>query len=296
MKLYAECISCILSIRYRDIAKIVIDENRRLDLMKGILKLLNELINEKHMLNTVKIATELYRFIKRSTGVEDIYRDEKLLANRNALELYRELHSKLYSIPRDRDRLIFAMRFSLIGNAIDYGVANYVPPSINELVQKAMSMNIYGNLDEAIDFLLKSKRVVFLLDNAGEAVLDRLLSDTLRSMGKQVIAIVKSGSFQNDITIKEAREAGLYESFDEVIESGSDAASIILEEVNDRVKEILKDIDVVISKGMANYEYLTEVSNIIGKPIVYILMAKCRPIASELNVPIGSPVVIFKNH
>jgi len=274
----------------------VIDENRRLDLMKGILKLLNELINEKHMLNTVKIATELYRFIKRSTGVEDIYRDEKLLANRNALELYRELHSKLYSIPRDRDRLIFAMRFSLIGNAIDYGVANYVPPSINELVQKAMSMNIYGNLDEAIDFLLKSKRVVFLLDNAGEAVLDRLLSDTLRSMGKQVIAIVKSGSFQNDITIKEAREAGLYESFDEVIESGSDAASIILEEVNDRVKEILKDIDVVISKGMANYEYLTEVSNIIGKPIVYILMAKCRPIASELNVPIGSPVVIFKNH
>ena len=138
---------------------------------------------------------------------------------------------------------------------------------------------------------VKGMTIAYLLDNAGEAALDRLLAEELRARGAYVIAVVKSGSFQNDVTINEVGSLRLKDSFDDVIPSGTDGSSIFINEVSSRLKEVLTECDLIISKGMAHYEYLSNYEDKTGKQILYMLRAKCGPIARELSVPKNAFVI-----
>jgi len=125
-------------------------------------------------------------------------------------------------------------------------------------------------------------------------VFDRVLADALKPLNKEIIAVVKGGAFQNDITIREARDAGLYESFNEVISTGTDAASIFLDEVSVEVLKLIERSDIIVSKGMANYEYLTDIEHILRKTVLYLLIAKCEPIAIDTQTTKGTALAILR--
>jgi len=294
MKLYSECLVCQIQVRYRDICKVFSDEEHRIMAMRSIIMELNNMLNKcsSSICTPTHFATNLFRIVKRISGVQDPYRNEKVIANKLALNLYKKLRDFILSKDHFRDRLIIALKFSLIGNTIDLGVKDYEPPSIEDLMDKISIMNIYGDIDKAIDLLIKANNIVVLLDNSGEAVFDRLLSDVLRDMGKKVFAIVKGGAFQNDITIFDINDAELMYSFDNILSTNSDASSIFLDEVDSSVIEVINSADVIISKGMANYEYLTEIENILRKPIIYLFVAKCRPISIDSGIPFGELGVV----
>ncbi|ADM27235.1 protein of unknown function DUF89 [Ignisphaera aggregans DSM 17230] len=294
MKLYSECLVCQIQVRYRDICKIFSDEEHRIKAMRTIIMELNNMLNKcnSSICTPTHFATNLFRIVKRISGIQDPYQNEKSIANKLALNFYKKLRDFVLSLNHPRDRLIIALKFSLIGNTIDLGVKDYEPPSIEDLVNRASIMNIYGDVDKAIDLLIKANSIVVLLDNSGEAVFDRLLSDVLRDMGKKVFAIVKGGAFQNDITIFDINEAELMNSFDNILSTNSDASSIFLDEVDSSVIEVINSTDIIVSKGMANYEYLTEIENILRKPIIYLFVAKCRPISIDSGIPFGKPGVV----
>ncbi len=294
MKLYSECLVCQIQVRYKDICKIFSDEEHRIRAMKSIIMELNNMLNKCNSNTCIPtyLATNLFRIVKRISGIQDPYRNEKSIANKLALNLYKKLREFIFSQNNPRDRLIIALKFSLIGNTIDIGVKDYEPPSIEDIVNKASTTNIYGDVDKAIDLLIKANNIVILLDNSGEAVFDRLLSDVLRDMNKKVFAIVKGGAFQNDITIFDVNDAELMNSFDNILSTNSDASSIFLDEVDSSVIEAINCADIIISKGMANYEYLTEIENILKKPIIYLLVAKCRPISIDSGIPFGGLGVV----
>ncbi len=291
MRLYPECIVCQVQVRYRDIVKLFHDTKQQIETLRLMLELISDELR-RGVSNPVRIATRLFRTLKSLSRVEDPYASEKAETNRLALELYSSIRSLVLSTTEARERLELALRFSIVGNALDLGVSGYVPPSIADVIDKARTIHIHGDLDSVIELLLHAKSVAVLMDNCGEAVFDRVLGDVLRSLGKRAVAIVKGGPFQNDVTIREAAEIGLHESFDNVVDTGTDAASVFLDEASPTTLRTLKNVDVIVSKGMANYEYLTEVESTLKKPIVYLLIAKCEPIALDTGAPRGAALAI----
>ena len=293
MRLYSECIACQVRVRFRDIVKLFSDEKQRIEALKAVIRVINDRMVD-NALNPVRLATELFRLLKSLSRVADPYAKEKAEANRLALSVYPSIRSHVMALNSLEKRIAEALRISLIGNLIDFGVANHIPPSISELLSMTKTLRIHGDLETVAKALLKAKRIIVLMDNSGEAVFDRILADILRPLGKEVIAIVKGGAFQNDITIHEAGDAGLYESFDEVISTGTDAASIFLDEVSEEVLKLIKRSDIIVSKGMANYEYLTDIEHILRKTVLYLLVAKCEPIAIDTQTTKGTAIAILR--
>ena len=285
MKLYTDCIPCIVYVRYNELENIVKTEKSIEYLGYVLREFSNHILGGET--NVTRVATNLFRLVKRLTGLEDPYRNIKRRANIDGLKVYGEVKKLLDNIVSDRKRLELAVKASLLGNALDLGVAGYTPPSLSELVETLRSLNVRGLENINILDKVDSKTILYLLDNAGEAALDRLLAEELRRRGAIVVGVVKTGSFQNDVTVNEVEELELSESFSKIIETGTDASSIFLDEISQELRNHLERTDIIIAKGMAHFEYLTDVEDIIGKPILYMLRAKCRPIARELGVHVG---------
>ncbi len=290
MRMYAECVPCILSVRYREIEKLFHDEEKRMEILGKVLEMLHRLVYVENLRVSPIVATHIFRFLKKVSNNEDPYREEKRVANRVALEIYQELRNTVLS--RDPiEALPLSLAISALGNALDLGVAGYEPPNPRSLIEKGFEVARDPSFVEAARVLARCRRVVVVMDNAGEAVLDRLVADVLRKLGIETFAVVKSGAFQNDATVWEVKEMGLEESFDHVLGSGTDAASIFLEEISEEVRRLVTvESDAVVLKGMANYEYVTEIQNVVRGRKIYVLMAKCRPIAKNLGVDRGRVV------
>jgi len=300
LRLYAECIPCQIQVRYRDISMLINDESKRIEAMKRIVEELNSLLSscgnrESSICIPTYIATELFRVVKRVSGIEDPYLKLKMEVNRKALNIYREAKEIISRLGRFRDRLLMAIKFSLIGNMLDTGVIDYNPPNIEDLLKKATELNVYGDIYKALELIEDSKNIAMILDNAGEAVLDKLVGEVLKNEDKNVVAIVKGGAFQNDISINDASYAELEKSFTKVVDTGLDASSIFFDYVRKEVLDVIEESDIIISKGMANYEYLTEVEDLIKRPIIYMLVAKCWPVSIHSGVPLGKPAIVIHN-
>ena len=295
MKLHSECIACQVQVRFKDLQRVITDESKRFSLMIKVLNLLMKEVEERGRdITPTHLGTKLFRFIKIVTGISDPYEDEKRRECINGLKLYNVLNKELKSLDI-MSRVVKCIKLALIGNALDLGVAGYIPPNTQYILKESEVIKIRECDIELILKMFKKARIIsFILDNTGEAVFDKLLSESVRNLKTYTIAIVKSGAFQNDITIKEAEYLELSSSFDEVLETGTDAASIFLEELTPRVKRAINESDVLISKGMANFEYLSEVDEVINKPIIYMLKAKCIPVAKELGVNVGDYVLRTK--
>lgn len=296
LKIYSECIPCQAQIRFRDIQRVVFNEDERISLITKLLDLIVKEINEKgRNTSPAHLGTKLFRFIKMITGVDDPCEEMKRIEYINGLKLYNTICSELKKLDINK-RIVKSIKLALIGNALDLDVAGYVPPNTNQILNEVETIIVRGTSIESIIDVIKNARIItFVLDNTGEAALDKLLSESLRDLGIYTVAIVKSGAFQNDITIKEAKYLELSNSFDEVVETGTDAASIFLDELAPKAKRVIDESDILISKGMANFEYISEIEKIINKPIIYMLKTKCRPVTMELRVDIGDYVINVTN-
>ncbi len=288
MRLYLDCVPCQVEVRKRDIDKVLSDDNLKMLLVCATCRLLHDLIR-RGFKTAPEIATVLYRFIRAETGIDDPYRAEKKIANERGLDLYHKLKRVVEETNNVEHRLDLAVRVALLGNSIDLGVAGYTPPPVEQLVKELENMSVIGKLP-----VLKGKNILYLMDNAGEAALDKILAETLVDLGNKVTGVVKAGPFQNDVTTEDVHDLKLEESFTRIIDTGTDAASIFVNEIGEELRCALKSADLIIAKGMAHFEYITEIEHVIGKPIFYMFKIKCRPVSIETSLPVGSYVVLSR--
>ena len=290
MEVNVECVPCILSVRSREVLMRYSGTDRRaVDFMLELAKKFYESVNSGN-LNVTYIATELFRDVKKFLNDPDPYREIKHEANQNGMRLYSELKEVMSSLS-PRDRLITAAKAALLGNSIDLGVSGYEPPNTRELASIVSEVEVVGISEVKALENVGGKTIIYLLDNCGEAALDKVLAEELRRRGAYVVAVVKSGSFQNDVTVSDVSDLQLHESFDDVIESGTDGSSIFVDELSSDLRSYLKQADLIVSKGMAHYEYLSDFEVSAGTPVVYMLRAKCDPIARNLRVSKNDYVV-----
>jgi uncharacterized protein with ATP-grasp and redox domains len=220
-----------------------------------------------------EMSSHIQSMARRASGNSDPYREAKAASTRQALAMYPHL-SQL--IQRADDRLETAIRLSIAGNIIDLGVLQEfdLDATVDRVLAEPFAVNDLPALREA---LVRSRHVLFLGDNAGETVFDRLLIETL-NVG--VTYVVKSGPTVNDATYEDAVAAGLDRTA-HVIDNGTDGLGTLLHRCSVEFLRRFEAAELIIAKGQANFECLDGT----GAPTFYLLQAKCHVIARHLNVP-----------
>jgi uncharacterized protein with ATP-grasp and redox domains len=192
-------------------------------------------------------------------------------------------------ILKTNDSLETYVKLSIVGNILDFGVYD-INTDFKALIEDNMTNDLAINDIESFEKSLKSHgEVLYLVDNAGEIVFDRLLIEKIRDYDVNVTVAVKSGPVVNDACMKEAIDAGLDE-IAQIITVGSDSGGIVSEQFSDEFKKVFDESEFIISKGMANYEGITEM-DLRGKDVFSLLCTKCRPISKDLSVDIRSFVL-----
>ncbi|MCE5195387.1 MAG: ARMT1-like domain-containing protein [Nitrospiraceae bacterium] len=271
MKIHLDCYPCFL--KQTNIASRLgtKDEQKRERILKRVIEEISEVDTSKTPAHT---TTFLHRKIRDLIGL-DPFKDIKSEYNQIALRLYPFLKKQVDLSP---DPLWTAARLAIAGNVIDFGIFTSV--DIEGTVDIALNSSI--TVDDYFDFkneIMEAEKILYLLDNAGEIVFDRILIETLLSLGKNVTAVAKGSAVINDSTIEDAKETGLVDVC-KVIDNGCDAVGTILEWTSREFQDIFENAPFVISKGQGNFETLTGTK----KEIFYLFQSKCDVVSRELGL------------
>jgi len=184
------------------------------------------------------------------------------------------------------DPLLTAIRIAVAGNVIDMGVHKEfdIMKDIQKILIQDFAIFDYEAFKQQ---LIDSETVLYIGDNAGESVFDRLLIETIK---KPVIFAVREIPIINDVIMEDAVASGLSEVA-KIISSGSRAPGTILHQCTDVFLELFSNVDMIISKGQGNFESLSSVK----RKIFFLLKAKCEVIADHLNVKEDSIILRCNN-
>ncbi len=227
------------------------------------------------------LSTEVHRAVYRILGDDDPYRHVKRLANETAVKLLPTVQALIQT---SSDPFRSAVIAAIIGNTFDFGVLGFEVATDD--FEKEVATIYRRGLDiddtDAMKPLLSD--VVYVADNVGEIVYDGLLIEQMRKLGARVTLVVRGGYILTDATIEDVWEFGLDKVADRVITTGSNAIGIKLDEIPAELRDILPRASLIIAKGMANYEMLSEYS---FKPVAYLMRVKCAPVAQSVGARVG---------
>jgi uncharacterized protein with ATP-grasp and redox domains len=227
-----------------------------------------------------QIARKVHRIVKKVTKNNDPYKKMKDRYNRKALKMFPSLKRK---VARSKDRLLTATKLAIAGNIIDFGPSYKfnLEKTIEEVLVQDFAID---HFDRFRKVLQKSERVVYLGDNTGEIVFDRILLEELKD--KEITFVVKGGPIINDATVEDAKFAGINKIAKiKTVSNGEPGTGP--DRNSKRFINFLKGADIVISKGQGNYEALSEVD----ANIFFLLKAKCPAIAKDIGVKIGGIII-----
>ena len=292
MKTYLDCIPCFFK-QALEAARISgMDTKTQRDILNAVAKVLPEFPLEA---SPPEMGRVIHCLVKSYSDQPDPYRKIKDESNRFVLRNYDRL---IHRLDCSQDRLLTAVELSIAGNILDYGVKNRldVDAELEKILtgeQRAIqSQN--GRFFQYEDFreaLKKAKRILYLADNTGETVFDRVLLEEIKMMdsGKEMIYAVKEKPIINDALVKDAIDSGI-DDVARIMSSGSDAPGTIPTLCSDSFLKIYHETDMVISKGQGNYEGLSAEK----RSIFFLLLAKCPVIARDIGCRVGD--LILLNH
>lgn len=284
MKVYYECAPCFLRQAKEALDLATDSESVKMEVMEEIIKIVYNDFNPKAVSN--EVGTKIHRTIKEKTGNEDPYFLEKRKGNEIALKFLPKIKEML----KEKNGLETYVKAAIVGNIIDFGALGVdynVENGIIENMKKEIALNQISELEEA---LKSSKNVLYLADNNGEIVFDKLLIEKLKEYDVNVTVALKEKPILNDAGVDDALQIGLDEVA-ELVSTGTDSIGIIYNDISDEFKEIFHNADMVISKGLGNYEGLTAME-LGNKPVFCLLNVKCDPIAKDIGVNLGDNVIL----
>ena len=285
MKISYECGPCFLRQAREALDLSCDDDLLKIEIMNDIFDFLSD--NFTRNTNSNKTGSIIHGMIKSKTGCEDPYYNEKIKGNEIALSYLDDVKKIL----KENDTLESYVKIAIIGNILDFGAFTLdddIDAIINESLKKDLAVK---DIDEFENSLKKHDKVLYLVDNTGEIVFDKLLMGKIKEYGVDITIAVKSEPILNDACMKEAIEAGLDE-FGQIVEIGAGTVGYVDSEISDEFREIFNSHEFIISKGMGNYEGLTE-TDLSDKDIYFLLCAKCNTIARDIGVNLKD-MLLFK--
>lgn len=277
-RLRPECIKCLLD-KYLEKYPENITDNQKLEYMQKILEMVAK---APKSYATPVIVSKMNEVHKQLFGIpiED-FTQVKWHFNEIMMECEEVLQKRLEEA---EDPLRLAIQYALVGNYIDFGTIEYVDEAyLSQLLEEAGQRPVSEvNYELLKKELSTGKKMVFLTDNCGEIVMDKLLIQVIQRLFPklEITVIVRGGDVLNDATIVDAQQIGLTEQF-HVIGNGNNIAGTWLEELSQEAEQEIDSADVIIAKGQANYETL----RFCRKNIYYLFLCKCQMFARNFGVP-----------
>lgn len=284
MKVYYECASCFLRQAREALDLATSDESLKMDVTTDITKVLCSKFHDKAVNNV--IGTEIHRLIKNRTNNNDPYQNEREICNDIAMKYLPVITEAV----KTEDNLESYIKASIIGNLLDFGALG-VDVNTEALINKTMHNGLAVNHVDKLESALKNaKNVLYLADNVGEIIFDKILIKKLKDYDVNITVALKEKPILNDACVEDALKIGLDE-FADLKSIGTDSIGIIYPETSEEFKEIFNNADMIIAKGLGNYEGLTELES--DKPIFCLLNAKCNPVAKNIGVNMGDNVILM---
>ncbi|WP_111707843.1 damage-control phosphatase ARMT1 family protein [Lutibacter citreus] len=279
MKLHLDCIPCFMEQALRAGRMATSDEKQ----IKQILDKTGEMIKTVSMQSTApEIGKIIYSIVSNVTGNQDPYKSIKQRHIKETKDIYPELEK---IVANSKDKLLTAIRIAIAGNVIDLGVKKSfdIVKDVKSILKQEFAVLDYSIFKSQLE---KTESILYIGDNVGESVFDKILIKELR---KSVKYAVRSIPIINDVTWEDAIASGLDEVA-ELIDSGCKSPGVILDQSTPEFLKIFNKSDLVISKGQGNFEGLSD----CNRQVFFLLKAKCPIISNHLEVAEGS--IILKEH
>lgn len=285
MKTYLDCISCFFK-QALDAAQLA-GANKSTQ-KKILTQLSRAIIKFKLECSPPEMGKILYGLVRELTGKSDPFKELKQKSNKFALALYPRLKSK---VEKSGDRLLASVELAIAGNIIDYGLRSSL--NIAREIDKifAEEDRIIRKESKALFAypafkrnLKKAGRILYIGDNAGEVVFDKILIEEMK--GKEIIYVVRGGPIINDALAEDAAFCGI-DKYARIVSSGCDAPGVILKFCSRKFRKIYQDAEFIISKGQGNFEALSAQR----RPIFFLFKAKCPVVVKHLGCKLGDIIL-----
>ena len=264
MTIKPDCVVCLLNQSLKVSKLLQLDD----ETSKQVLDRTAEILTEYDLSHTPpQIAKAIYRSISEITGEEDPVAAAKREATREAMGVDT---SFVHTIPE-------ALKLSVIGNVIDYGAQNQF--GLQETIEKQFASDFA--LDDSarfIDELKQAREIVIIGDNTGEHIFDKLLIEMIqKEYDVDVYYFVRGAPIINDVTV---REAAYLSDVARIVDTGVQTPGYDLAEANRLSREIFDRADIVLAKGMGNFESLYRQA---GREVYFLFIVKCTVVAEAIG-------------
>lgn len=277
MKMTPECVPCL--IRRVLFESLESDQSKAIPAVRNASMMLGEHFD--HGVCSATVATHVHRETYRILGDADPYARLKKWSNEVALELYPYAERMVRG---SKNRLKTSFLCAIVGNVLDFGIGTgYDNPAKLKTEYRNLLREGLGHDDtsEVKRLLRKADKVVYLADNCGEIVLDRLALKEIKGFGVHLTLVVKEEPILTDATLKDIKGLGMEKIADRIDVAPGFAVGIDLGSMKGAFGKKLRNADLVIAKGMANFEALSETDI---APIAYLLRTKCNPVARAMGL------------
>jgi Uncharacterized conserved protein len=277
MKIQDKCIPCVVnqSIKVADIVGL----EDKSELLRKVFTYLSQV--DFNASSTPELIGEIFRILKKETGNEDPYKETRMHYNKMFLEQIPDLELEINST---RNPFLEAIKYAIIGNVIDFNpihnlLLSDIEASILRLKEESLEINDSNLLMQEI---MKADTLLYLGDNCGEICLDRILIQKIKELNPycHIFFATRGYAVVNDSVEEDAYFVGI-DRYATVISNGDSSLGTVLHKTSKSFQEIYQNADIVIAKGQANYECLSNEK----KNIYFLLMTKCRVIAGDIGVP-----------
>ena len=281
-----QCVDCLMSLAGDVIA---MAESTDPETIEKVDRISREIIESgaNNQFSSPQLANRILRKIRHITRREDPYADFKSREMAQAREIYSRLKDQI------DDDLLSRISLAALGNSLDF----FKDPALAladlpDQFRNGISF-YHDNVDQLDSFLVNGpQQVLYLTDNAGEIYFDIPFYEYLKQHCRRIELVVKGGPALNDLTRAELRSAQLEDRFDHIADTGADGAGIDWDNVSRDFLDLVDSADLIISKGMANFETLYPKN--IAAPSFYLFKVKCEPIQNYIQAPVNSFLALWK--
>jgi hypothetical protein len=277
MRLSLDCVYCIVKKADKLYSQYETNEKKKLSFMKKVFKIVSDFKEDD---TAPYLNSKIMKLLNEELNINDPYFEIKKEYNKMLESLENEILSIIYS---SEDKLITSLKYAMVGNFIDFGAMDTIDvKDLNNIINSAKDMQIndqeYKTFKEQIEY---ANRLVYLTDNAGEIVFDKVFIKILKELypNLNIDVIVRGKPILNDATLEDAKEVGLCNIVN-VIDNGTAIPGTQLDQISDEARCIIDNADLIISKGQGNFETLLG----CGKNIYYVFLCKCDIFTKRFNI------------
>jgi hypothetical protein len=289
MRIEPECIPCTLAMSVAALRQLPVTSEQRRDIFAEGLQI-PAFQRLSWDIRSPEIIEALWRIICSRLGKADPFREQKAAQNQRVSAILPFLRE---TVRKSERPLQTAVHLAVIGNAIDLMVDNHAE-DIEETVRAGLKDPLPEDAFAAFfDKLGEAQKLVYLGDNCGEIVFDKLLMETIREQTDADISfVVRSVPIMNDVTRQEAEEMGVA-SVATVVENGIDGPvpGTLFDRCSPDTRELLRSADLILSKGGGNFDVLDQEAGRIGTDIAFLLLCKCHPYRRYFQRDLQLPVI-----